>query len=309
MIRCWHDTSSGNYYVSDAILFVVDEEACKDGTTDSKSTELETKNEKTDASKEVASAPTKGSEDNVGGAPEGGKGNPGVTTESHGPNGEKEGGTNKQVTSSHAQDDDAEGDAKSTALSKDPVDLELESLGPVDSVSAAGGDDDKSEKEAKPPQAAGGQNSDKNGTNPEAQSGAGRKDDDTHGEAKNTSSSSGGAAIDKDTGDKTERKEAVEGKRDNTQRDVAVSKANSGPKDNTAGNGDVPKDVAPSNVAKGAAKELDTESDANPPGTKSRMPRPALAEDAAYLLAFFVAREHPNPAVLERFVMCHRHRS
>ncbi|KAL9190352.1 hypothetical protein ACHAXT_007563 [Thalassiosira profunda] len=35
-------------------------------------------------------------------------------------------------------------------------------------------------------------------------------------------------------------------------------------------------------------------------------PKHASAKDAAYRLAFYIAKEHPDAAVLERFVMCHR---
>mmetsp|Transcript_26127 Transcript_26127/g.45475 ORF Transcript_26127/g.45475 Transcript_26127/m.45475 type:complete len:117 (+) Transcript_26127:3262-3612(+) len=39
---------------------------------------------------------------------------------------------------------------------------------------------------------------------------------------------------------------------------------------------------------------------------KQTRPRPASAEDVAYLLAFYIAKEHPDAMVLERFVTCHR---
>jgi len=39
---------------------------------------------------------------------------------------------------------------------------------------------------------------------------------------------------------------------------------------------------------------------------KNQKPRPASAEDAAYLLAFYIAKEHPDDMVLERFVTCNR---
>ncbi|KAL3805443.1 hypothetical protein ACHAW5_009449 [Stephanodiscus triporus] len=39
---------------------------------------------------------------------------------------------------------------------------------------------------------------------------------------------------------------------------------------------------------------------------KGRTLRPVSAEDAAYLLAYYIAKEHPDVMVLERFVMCNR---
>ncbi|KAL3811129.1 hypothetical protein ACHAXA_005940 [Cyclostephanos tholiformis] len=39
---------------------------------------------------------------------------------------------------------------------------------------------------------------------------------------------------------------------------------------------------------------------------KIRTLRPVSAEDAAFLLAFYIAKEHPNVMLLERFVMAHR---
>ena len=38
----------------------------------------------------------------------------------------------------------------------------------------------------------------------------------------------------------------------------------------------------------------------------NRRPKAASAEDAAYLLAFYIAREHPDARMLERFATCHR---
>ena len=39
---------------------------------------------------------------------------------------------------------------------------------------------------------------------------------------------------------------------------------------------------------------------------KQQRPKPASAKDAAYLLAFYIAKEHPDVMALERFVTCNR---
>ena len=49
-----------------------------------------------------------------------------------------------------------------------------------------------------------------------------------------------------------------------------------------------------------------TDSDRAKQHTNARTLRPVSAEDAAFLLAFYIAKEHPDAMMLERFVMCHR---
>jgi hypothetical protein len=55
-----------------------------------------------------------------------------------------------------------------------------------------------------------------------------------------------------------------------------------------------------------AGDNTKTDPDKTKRHTKGRTLRPVSAEDAAYLLAFYIAKEHPDVMVLERFVMCNR---
>lgn len=49
-----------------------------------------------------------------------------------------------------------------------------------------------------------------------------------------------------------------------------------------------------------------TDPDRDKQHTNARTLRPVSAGDAAFILAFYIAKEHPDAMMLERFVMCHR---
>jgi len=67
-----------------------------------------------------------------------------------------------------------------------------------------------------------------------------------------------------------------------------------------------PEDDVSKNTPDQTKTESKTESNDGKKLAK-QIPRPASGEDAAYLLAFYIAKEHPDAMVLERFVTtCHR---
>ena len=270
-LRCWYDSSSQSYYVSDAILFVEEEDTARD-----------------DGEGSVSSSNTAG-----------------------------------QSSLSTSKDMQVAVDEDSTMKSQSPPDSKQpdgdvvkevkEKLVDLESKSVKG--DAAGKEEGNVPEASGctasvGKEKKDGGADTDGQ----EKKDDVNDNTANVTIAEDGPKNDNATEIEEESTEKVPSKSIGQLKDDGNQKKMDENEEKPT------SDTPEASIKNDAAKEAeDTPKGAPQDQTPSKRndtkttaddlrkgPRPASAEDAAYLLAFYIAKEHPDAMMLERFFKCHR---